>query len=163
MKNVPIVAAAALFAMTAACSAQVAYTNSVLRGCYGYLASSVDTQPGALNRQNLGTMCFDGTGKILGTPLVPARSGHYTNTNGVVSVHPNINGTYQVTNWPGDGMGTMRSAESCGTHAFSINSVDAHGLARGFQFMIIKRKNCKHHPNVIGGTAYYQGPYQTAP
>src|SRR5262249_12849413 len=86
-----------------AAHAQVAYTNSALNGCYAHLATSVDSGSAAVNRDTIGTMCFDGKGHILGSTTVPHLSGGVSNTNGVVASHDDVTGTYKVTNSPGDG------------------------------------------------------------
>jgi hypothetical protein len=144
-----------------AAQAQVVYTNAVLSGCYSQTSISVDTEAGALNRNIVGTLCFDGNGNIVGTSGTPSLTGHVSNTNGTVSSTSEETGTYSVTNSPGDGMGTI--TYTCSTHAFSVNSVDGNGLAHGFQFMLMTRgtsKKClkQSGPEVIGGTAIYQGP-----
>jgi hypothetical protein len=53
-------------------------------------------------------------------------------------------------------MGTFAFAKLCGTLAFSVNSVDATGVAHGFQFSLISSKGCTKGPTVFGGTAYLQ-------
>jgi hypothetical protein len=167
MKKVLTGAAAfALFATMSAIDssqAQTKYTDAVLNGCYGYLATSVDTQTGADNRNVIGTICFNGVGGIVGTPGSPALTGDYANTNGTLATATNVAGAYVVTNTPGDGMGTWQIA-ACATQAFSVNTVDANGLAHGFQFALIKKTQATKcaGPNVIGGTAYYQGPLNPA-
>lgn len=136
--------------------AQVAYTNSVLQGCYAHLNTSVDTQPGALNTDVIGTFCFDGNGNIVGTTNTPGLTGRVSNAKGNVQTVSDQTGTYSVTNSPGDGMGTF--VTDCATRAFSINHVDDNGIAEGFFFILISRNpNCKG-PIVIGGSAEFQGP-----
>jgi hypothetical protein len=153
-------AAALLVAIASSAQAQVVYSNSVLNGCYSHIDASSDTQTGALNTQSLGTFCFDGNGNVVGTTGAPDLTGHYDNTNGMVGSGSGGGGaTYTVTNSPGDGMGTIN--DKCSTVAFSINSVDANGLAHGFHYLRIAQipgKKCKVGPDVIGGTAFYQGP-----
>jgi hypothetical protein len=163
MRNLLTATAAGIVLMAfgglGAAQAQVAYTNSALTGCYSYMGASVDTESGALNRNNAGTFCFDGNGNLVGTKGTPGGSGHYGNTNGTLSTGTDDSGTYAVTNTPGDGMGTITL--SCETQGFSINNVDNNGLAHGFQYILISRssnKKCKPGPDVIGGTAIYQGP-----
>jgi hypothetical protein len=44
------------------------YTNAVLKGCYGFLVTSVDTEGPNTARENrdaVGTFCFDGMGHII--------------------------------------------------------------------------------------------------
>jgi hypothetical protein len=136
--------------------AQVAYTNSVLQGCYAHLNTSVDTKPGALNTDVVGTFCFDGNGNIVGTTGTPGLSGHLSNTKGTIQTLSDQTGTYSVTNSPGDGMGTF--VTDCATREFSINHVDDTGIAQGFFFVLISRSpNCPG-PVVIGGSAELQGP-----
>jgi len=138
-------------------SAQVAYTNSVLNGCYAHLSSSVDDGTN-IGRDVVGTFCFDGNGNIVGTSGTPALSGSMGNTNGVAKTTSDQTGTYSVTNTPGDGMGTFTIG--CGTHAFVIANVDpSTGIAKGLRYILIKKKkDCTNGPNVIGGAAEYQGP-----
>jgi hypothetical protein len=158
MKNILMGTAAGMLIVAisgvAAAHAQVTYTNAVLNGCYGFMEASVDTQAGALNRDSVGTLCFDGNGNVTDA------SGHYSNTNGTEGSGSGGGGaTYSVTNSPGNGMGTI--VDTCSTKGFSVNSVDANGLAHGFQYILLSHTNgkkCKAGPLVIGGTAYYQGP-----
>jgi hypothetical protein len=139
--------------------AQHVYTDMVLKGCYGFLNTSVDTEgPNAArkNRSTVGTLCFDGNGLILSTLSGDNQTGSCINTNGAAVCKMEA-GTYAVTNIPGQGMGTLNITGGCQTHAFSVNSVDANGLAHGFQFSSIKRTKCSAGvPLVNGGTAYLQ-------
>lgn len=148
----------ALAAGSAASNAQVAYTNRALNGCYAHMATSVDSGAAAVNRANVGTMCFDGMGHILASSTVPHLSGGVSNTNGTVTMHDDVTGTYKVTNSPGDGMGVFQGR--CATHAFVLRRVDSNGLAHGYNYVLTaRRKGCKDEgPMVIGGNAEYQGP-----
>jgi hypothetical protein len=159
--RVSLIGAAAAVVFAVACGsgsadAQSGYTNSVLNGCYSFMDTSVDTEKGALNTDRVGTFCFDGNGNVT------AASGHYSNINGTEGTGTGGGATYTVTNTPGMGMGTITG--TCATTGFSVNSVDGNGLAHGFQFIQLsqtggnKDKKCKPGPDVIGGTAYYQGP-----
>jgi hypothetical protein len=136
--------------------AQVAYTNSVLNGCYAHISTSVDNGSGTA-KDVVGTFCFDGNGNIVGTSGTPGLSGATGNTDGKVRSVSNQTGTYSVTNSPGDGMGTFTIG--CSTHAFAIRNVQS-GTARGVSFMLVKRSGtCKSDPvDVIGGSAEYMGP-----
>jgi hypothetical protein len=140
-----------------AASAQVAYTDSALSGCYAHLGTSVDTGSAAENRDNVGTMCFDGKGNIVASSTIPHLSGGVSNTNGTVGIHDDVTGTYKVTNSPGDGMGVLEGR--CAKHAFVLRHVE-NGLAHGFSYILMTRKKgCKDNgPVVIGGNAEYQGP-----
>ncbi len=152
--------AACIFVASAAIStarAQVAYTNSVLNGCYAHLSTSVDDDSGVA-RAVLGTFCFDGNGNMVGTSGTPGLSGHVMNTNGKVKSEGDETGTYSVTNSPGDGMGVIQGA--CGTRAFVIAHVNASGIAQGFRYInIAKNSSCGNKPlGVDSGSAEYQGP-----
>lgn len=102
--------------------------------------------------------CFDGKGHIVASSTAPHLSGGVNNTNGVVASHDDVTGTYKVTNSPGDGMGIFEGR--CSTHAFVLRHIESDGLARGFSYILLNRKNgCKDNgPLVIGGSAEYQGP-----
>ncbi len=150
--------AALLIAAGSPAQAQVAYTNSALNGCYAHLSTSVGDESGTI-RDVVGTFCFDGQGHLLGTSSTPGLTGYVENTNGTVKTGTDQQGTYAVTNMPGDGMGTFEGR--CSTHAFAIRNVDANGLAHGLSFILIKRNpKCTGGPDVIGGSAEYQGPLQ---
>ena len=138
--------------------AQVAYTDGALNGCYAHLSTSVDSGAAAENRDNVGVLCFDGKGHIVASSTAPHLSGGVNNTNGVVASHDDVTGTYKVTNSPGDGMGIFEGR--CSTHAFVLRHIESDGLARGFNYILLNRKNgCKDNgPLVIGGSAEYQGP-----
>ena len=143
--------------------AQLAYGNTVLNGCYGYLATSSDTESPPQNRSVVGTLCFDGAGNIVGVTGSPGLTGNTANTNGTVASASALTGTYKVTNSPGDGMGTW-VLDRCTTEAFTINTLDGNYLAHGFQFELLKistAKRCGTGPVVISGTAYYQDPIRT--
>src|ERR1700733_9090765 len=103
--------------------AQLAYGNTVLNGCYGYLATSSDTESPPQNRSVVGTLCFDGAGNIVGVTGSPGLTGNTANTNGTVASASALTGTYKVTNSPGDGMGTW-VLDRCTTEAFTINTLD---------------------------------------
>ena len=136
--------------------AATAYTDSALNGCYGFLSNSVDVAP-PLNRSTVGTICFDGQGRIVPNAGALDQTGWYQNTNGVIVAAALVTGSYAVTNAPGQGMGTFNFPKACGIYAFSINSVDpATGVAHGFQFSLVSSKGCQKGPNVVGGTAYLQ-------
>jgi hypothetical protein len=160
MKNLVMASAAVVFvaAGMSMASAQVAYTNRALNGCYAHEATSVDSSSAAENRDNVGTTCFDGKGHILGSTTAPHLSGGVTNTNGKAVEHDDVTGTYKVTNSPGDGMGIFQG--KCAKHAFVLRHVDSTGLAHGYSYILMSRdKNCKDNgPTVIGGGAEYQGP-----
>ena len=138
--------------------AQVAYTNSALNGCYAHLANSQDTGSAALNRDNVGTTCFDGKGNIVASATSPHLSGGVTNTDGTVAMHDDVTGTYKVTNSPGDGMGIF--VGRCAKHAFVLRDIDNAGLAHGYSYILLTRdKKCKGQgPTVVSGSAGYQGP-----
>jgi hypothetical protein len=142
--------------------AQVAYTNSALKGCYAHLSTSVDSSSAAENRQVVGTLCFDGKGNIVAAAHAPFLSGAISNSNGTVHDADDQTGTYSVTNAPGDGMGVFEGSKHCAKHAFVLRGIDSNGLAHGFQYILIKRKETKQchstGPAVIGGGAEYQGP-----
>jgi hypothetical protein len=154
------IAGAGLLACAAglgAAQAQVAYTDSALKGCYAHLSTSVDTGSAAENRQVVGTLCFDGRGHIVAASQAPYLSGAVSNTNGTVVNHHDFTGRYSVTNSPGDGMGILQG--QCTKDAFVLRSIDSNGLAHGFQYTLIKQKRgCDNGPMVIGGGAEYQGP-----
>lgn len=141
--------------------AQNVYNDTVLKGCYGFLNTSVDTEGPNAARKNesiVGTLCFDGNGNILKTLAGDNQSGWWFDTNGVAKQGAD-SGTYMLAapNVPGQGMGTFSFTKGCQTYAFSVNSVDANGLAHGFQFSQIKRTKCGSGvPLVMGGTAYLQ-------
>lgn len=132
--------------------AQTAYTTAALKGCYGFLSNSVDVAP-PFNRSTVGTICFDGIGGIIPMAGTLDQTGWWQNTGGTSLFIPSVAGSYTVTNSPGQGMGFFSFSGSCGTYAFSINSVDSSGLAHGFQFSLVKPCGA---PKVIGGTAYLQ-------
>ena len=134
--------------------AQHAYTNFVLRGCYGFLSNSVDVAPPNLNRSTVGTMCFDGNGNIIPNFGALDGTGWWQTTNGASLAFAKQGGVYAVLNAPGQGMGQIRLANGC-YYAFSINSVDPNDLAHGFQFSLINPQTCPG-PNVVGGTALLQ-------
>jgi hypothetical protein len=159
MKGSAIAGAAALaLAPNSAALAQVAYTDSALNGCYAHLATSADSGAGAVNHDNVGTMCFDGKGHIVGSATAPHLSGGVSNNNGVVTKHDDVSGTYKVTNSPADGMGVFEGR--CTTHAFVLRHIDSDGLAHGYSYILTNRKKgCKDEgAAVIGGNAEYQGP-----
>jgi len=137
--------------------AQNAYQNTVLKGCYGFLSNSVDVAP-PLNRSTVGTICFDGEGKIIPVAGSLDQTGWCQNTNGTAVCVANVPGGYAVTNAPGQGMGQLNfGAPGCGLYAFSVNTVNAGtGIAQGFQFSLLSSKGCQKSPDVIGGTAYLQ-------
>ena len=151
------VAGVLVASVAGAANAQVVYTNSALDGCYAHLSTSVDTGSAAENRDNVGTVCFDGRGNIVGSSTAPHLSGGVSNTNGTVASHDDVTGTYKVTNSPGDGMGVIEGR--CTKHAFVLKHVE-NGLAHGFSYILLTRKaGCKDNgPTVIGGNAEYQGP-----
>ena len=132
--------------------AQTAYTNAALRGCYGFLSNSVDVAPPS-NRSTVGTICFDGVGKVIPTAGGVNQTGWLQTTNGATVSAASVTGSYSVSNNPGQGMGFLSFSGVCGTYAFSINSVDSSGLAHGFQFSLIKACGA---PRVVQGTAYLQ-------
>jgi hypothetical protein len=160
MKVLAIASAAMLVSIAASAdaNAQVAYTNSALKGCYAHLSTSVDTGSAAENRDIVGTICFDGKGNIVTSSSAPYLTGAVSNTNGDVHRNNDINGTYNVTNAPGDGMGEFDG--KCAKHAFVLKHVDSDGLAHGFSYILVKHKTpCKKSDiMVIGGNAEYQGP-----
>jgi hypothetical protein len=168
MKN--ILGILALFAIITAGSsaqAQVAYNNSVLRGCYSFLTASVDTEITTRNRAQIGTLCFNGAsvGALTHASGPVGLTGLWGNNNGTVNLHSNVPGTYTVTNLPGDGMGTFQFQGGCAVFAFSVNAVDnsVPPMAHGFQFALQQRLttgSCTSNngPFVSGGNAYYQGP-----
>jgi len=149
-------AAALLAAAAGSAQAQTTYTNSALNGCYAHHSTSVDTEPGAVNRDNVGTLCFDGNGNIVGTSGTPALSGHVSNSDGTAKTTTDEAATYAVTNTPGDGMGTFTFR--CNSDAFVLKNIDANGLAHGFDFILTQRTGKCSGPEVIGGGAEYQGP-----
>ena len=71
MERLVLLGAATLASFGAAAHAQVAYTNSALNGCYDNLASSVDSGAAAVNRDSVGTTCFDGKGHIMASTTAP--------------------------------------------------------------------------------------------
>jgi hypothetical protein len=162
MKNFAMAGAMLLIssASVGTAQAQVAYTNSALNGCYAHMGTSVDTGSAAANRDVVGTFCFDGKGKMVAASSAPYLSGGLDNTNGTLHKGNDQNGTYQVTNSPGDGMGTFEG--SCAKQAFVLRHIDSDGLAHGFSYILLKGKQGKgcHYtgPMVIGGNAEYQGP-----
>ena len=158
MKTILIASAAVLASSLGTVHAQVADTNSALNGCDAHLSSSVDTGAAAVNRDVVGTMCFDGKGNIVAASHAPYLSGAVNNTNGLARSHNDVTGTYKVTNSPGDGMGEFRG--TCTEHAFVLRNIDSNGLAHGFSFILKSRKkSCRDTgPMVIGGSGEYQGP-----
>jgi hypothetical protein len=139
-----------------AAHAQVAYTNSALNGCYAIHSSSVDTGATTTGSALVGTMCFDGKGKIVGTADKPALSGHVENADGTAYYASDQTGTYTVTNSPGDGMGRFEG--SCALHAFVLRRVK-DGLAEGFDYVLTKKKKaCPNGPTIAAGEGRYQGP-----
>jgi hypothetical protein len=159
MKSVIIVAAFGVAVGSGAsdATAQVAYKDTALDGCYAHLGTSVDSGSAAENRDNVGTICFDGKGNIVGSATAPHLSGGVSNTNGTVTIHDDVSGTYKVTNSPGDGMGIFEG--KCAKHAFVLRHIE-NGLAHGFSYILMTRKKgCTDNgPMVIGGNAEYQGP-----
>jgi hypothetical protein len=149
---------ALVWAAAGSAQAQTNYTNSVLKGCYAHRNISADTEPSALNTIVVGTFCFDGNGNILGTSSTPGLTGPVGNINGTIKTATDETGTYTVTNTPGDGMGTITT--HCDTRTFVIRDVDANGLAHGFDFVLNTRNKKCVGPEVIGGSAGYQGPLQ---
>lgn len=159
MKFIATLAAATIVSATAVVSAQaqVAYTNSALNGCYAHQSSAIATSTGSGNSNLVGTLCFDGNGKIMGSSGTPGLSGHVSNVGGTTSSVKNQTGTYSVTNSPGDGMGTFQG--KCATHEFVLKNVDSNGLAHGFSYILLKTtKGCTVDALVSGGGAEYQGP-----
>jgi|HubBroStandDraft_6_1064221.scaffolds.fasta_scaffold24585_8 hypothetical protein len=152
------VAAAALLASAGSVAqAQIAYTNSVLLGCYAHSNTSVDTPSNAVGQNTVGTFCFDGNGNLVGTSGTPGLSGHVSSTDGVVKTKTDQTATYSVTNTPGDGMGTI--VEKCGTYTFSVAHVNTQGVAQSFRFILTKSTGkCTGGPTMVGGSAEYQGP-----
>lgn len=144
------------------------YTNSYLLGCYAHRNSSVDTQPGAKNSSEIGTSCFDGLGNVVYSTLGD-ETGSCSNVNGAWRCSPGTaitNGTYNITNTPGSGMGTVslyQGTSLCEIHEISIFNVQGP-LALGFEDTVIARygntgcANPALAPRVVGGTAIYQGP-----
>lgn len=135
--------------------AQHTYHNNALKGCYGFLSNSVDV---ANPTSTVGTICFDGAGKIIPNVGVLDQTGWSQTTNGVNGNAVHVAGAYAVTNVPGQGMGSIKFANGC-SYNFSINSVDATGLAHGFQFSLYSSANCEDvigDPTTVGGTAYLQ-------
>jgi hypothetical protein len=153
-------AAIIVTALSSAASAQIAYTNSALNGCYAHEVTSVDSGSAAVNRDGVGTTCFDGKGNIVASATAPHLSGGVSNTNGVIASHDDVTGTYKVTNSPGDGMGVFEGR--CDKHAFVLRHIDSNGLAHGYSYILTThKKGCKDTgPTVIGGSAEYQGPLQ---
>ncbi|HEY4113581.1 MAG TPA: hypothetical protein VGM17_05910 [Rhizomicrobium sp.] len=161
MKAIPMgVAAIFAGALCSAANAQVTYTDGALNGCYAHEVTSVDSGSAAVNRDGVGTTCFDGNGHILGSATSPHLSGGVSNTNGVIASHDDVTGTYKVTNSPGDGMGVFEG--KCDKHAFVLRHIDSNGLAHGFSYILTThKKGCTDKgPVVIGGSAEYQGPLQ---
>jgi hypothetical protein len=138
-------------------TAQVAYTNGALNGCYAHRSTSLDNGAGASVREVIGTLCFDGNGHIVAASKAPFLSGNIANTNGTIHENNAITGAYKVTNSPGDGMGLIW--QPCHVHAFVLHNVE-NGHAKGFSYMLIKKKRtCQDNgPDIIGGSATYQGP-----
>ena len=138
-----------------------AYTDAVLKGCYAFLVTSVDTEgPNAAreNRDAVGTFCFDGMGHIIANVGALDQTGVCTNTNGTTTCIAHIAGKYTVKNAPGQGMGTFTHTGCEAPHMFSIfNVVD--GIAQGFHFMRVFDGSCEG-PFVLGGTAYLQEPHE---
>lgn len=141
-----------------AAQAQVAYTNAALNGCYSFSGTSVASASTTEARDNVGTFCFDGNGNIVGTTGSTGLSGHVGNTDGTVHTTADETGTYNVTNYPGDGMGVFEGR--CTEHAFVLRDIDSTGLAHGFSYILTKvKKSCKSEgPVVLGGGGAYQGP-----
>ena len=170
MRNIIGLSSLALLALMSAsgsCRAQVIYNDTVLRGCYSFLTTSVDTEIAATrNRAQAGTLCFTGNGALMHTSNPTAGlTGLWGDTNGTILDHPNVGGTYTVTNLPGDGMGTIQLQGGCAVFAFSINAVDnaTPPMAHGFQFVLQKRLTTLGCPGALepfvsAGNAYYQGP-----
>ena len=163
MKMLVAASVGLLLAGSGMAGAQVAYTNKALDGCYAHSSTSVDTGSTVVGRDVLGTMCFDGKGKIVGSSSAPHLSGSLSNTDGTIHSGDDENWTYNVTNAPGDGMGTFEG--HCTRHAFVLRNVDSNGLAHAFSYILIgRKKGCKGDgPAVIGGSGEYQGPLKQAP
>jgi hypothetical protein len=160
MKNMMKVMAgiALLVALGAGSSqAQVAYTDAALQGCYGFRSDSVGVAP-PLNTSTVGTICFNGAGVIIPNAGALDQTGWMQTTNGVAAASVHVGGKYGVTNVPGQGMGSLVFTNGC-EYYFSINSVDANGIAHGFQFSLVNYASCEikpGDPNTVGGTAYLQ-------
>ncbi len=170
-----ILAAATIMILMALGAARPAFAStnyppySPLNGCYAHRNTSVDTQLGARNRSEVGTTCFDGAGNVVYS-TTGFESGSCSNTNGAVGCTAGTSishGTYAITNYPGDGMGTVNYYQGsvlCQTNEISIDSVDSNGLAHGFEYTVLYRSggtgcgNPNNLPKVMGGTAIYQGP-----
>ena len=142
----------------AAARAQLAYHDSALDGCYATHSTSVDTGSTTIGRAGVGTLCFDGKGNIVGRTTTPALSGHVENTEGNVHIASDQTGTYNVQNYPGQGMGIFQG--TCTIHEFVLRNVDSNGLAHGFSYILTKRKKgCNDNgPPVVEGSGEYQGP-----
>lgn len=123
--------------------ASTVYTDANLKGCYGFLSSTVG-QPSPLNASTVGTICFDGAGHILGkTGGGEDQTGWVQNTDGSVSSFADVTGTYVVTNSPGQGMGTFTfTSVGCGEYAFTLNEIKS-SIAQGFQFTLVASSGCK--------------------
>jgi hypothetical protein len=160
MKNMMKVIAgiALLVALGGASSqAQTTYTDAALQGCYGFLSASVGI-PANLNTSTVGTICFNGDGAIVPNVGALDQTGWMQTTNGAAVGLAHVGGKYAVTNVPGQGMGSLTFSNGC-QYYFSINSVDAKGIAHGFQFSLVNYANCGNQPgdpNTVGGTAYLQ-------
>ncbi|HEY1982679.1 MAG TPA: hypothetical protein VGH13_21580 [Xanthobacteraceae bacterium] len=151
-----MIAGAALMAGLASAHAQVAYDNSVLNGCYAVKSTSVG---GSIDRALVGTICFNGKGRVKQTTLGPPfLTGALANTGGDVRTNQDVGDKYDVQNRPGDGMGTVRG--QCARLDFSIADVE-NGIARKFYYVLGNIKNgcaVQGNPRVTSGEGTYQGP-----
>jgi hypothetical protein len=167
MRNIIGILSLALLAVLAATAPSQAapWTNAQLRGCYSFLASTVDTESAPRNHESVGTLCFDGAGHITHAATPFGISGEWNDNNGTFTQSVTLPGTYSINNIPGDGMGMFHINTTCPVYALSLNSIDNQTppMAHGFQFSLEARNGVAGCPNplqpfVEGGTAYYQAP-----
>jgi hypothetical protein len=154
--KIAVIASATLLAGLVSAHAQVAYDDSVLKGCYAVSATSVG---GTIDRAHVGTVCFNGQGRVLqASSGPPFLSGGISNTGGDTRLDNSIGAKYDVQNRPGDGMGTIRG--KCVRLDFSIADVE-NGIARKFYYLVGNiRSDCQvqGEPRVTSGEGTYQGP-----
>jgi hypothetical protein len=134
-------------------------TNAALSGCYSYREHTTATSSPLLmgtGQDAVGTMCFNPGGSPSAT------DGHTVSINGTVHTTAGTNsitGSYSIFNFPYYGMGNINftSPAAIGYWA-TVNDIGIGapaGVAHGYHFM---RTAGDITADILGGTAFYQGP-----
>jgi hypothetical protein len=131
--------------------------NTALNGCYSYREHTTATSTPLLvgkGQEVVGTMCFNGSGI--------ATDGHTVSTNGTVTSTAgtnSISGSYSIFNFPYWGMGNINFTNPAAIGYWAtVNDIGIGappGVAHGYQFM---RTAGDVAAEILGGTAFYQGP-----